>query len=257
MAKATGKEHPEEDLFFPPGAPPPYITSQGAPGSSTNHSDTVISFPEVVVSGPPPPGGDAAAAAAGFHFSDKMIRQGFIRKVYCIIMAQLALTAGVVAWFMFDERVMRAVALCPAVFFGVALSTYLTTALCIMCCEGPRRRVPYNYVFLLLLTLALSAIVGAACALYHVREVSSRPVPSTQHNTTTLQLRVPAAAHARAVRHRGRRVRAVPRARGELPSRPVYTTQHNYTTTTCSCCCSRSRCPPSWAPRARCTTCAR
>lgn len=172
MAKATSKEHPEEDLFFPPGAPPPYITSQHQQGSSVNNSDTVISFPEVVVNNPPgheAPGPDSLVR--NFDFTDKQIRRGFIRKVYCIIMAQLAATAGVVAWFIYDERLMSVVGQNPGVFFGVSLGTYLTTALCLMCCEGPRRRVPYNYLFLLLLTLSLSAIVGVMCSLYDVREV--------------------------------------------------------------------------------------
>ncbi|XP_063363527.1 protein lifeguard 2-like [Cydia amplana] len=209
MAKATSKDHPEEDLFFPPGAPPPYITCQHQRGSSVNNSDTAISFPEVVVNNPP--GRDGLVR--NFDFTDKQIRQGFIRKVYCIIMAQLAVTAGVVAWFMYDQRLMSAVGQNPGVFFGVSLGTYLTTALCIMCCEGPRRRVPYNYLFLLLLTLSLSAIVGVMCSLYDVREVSRLLMSAAR--VRALQLPVPVAADAVAVRHRGRHVLAVRRAGGE------------------------------------------
>ncbi|XP_063623883.1 protein lifeguard 2-like [Cydia splendana] len=215
MAKATSKDHPEEDLFFPPGAPPPYITSQHQQGSSVHNSETVISFPEVVVNEVPgheAPGPDALVR--NFDFTDKQIRQGFIRKVYSIIMAQLAVTAGVVAWFIYDERLMSVVGQNPGVFFGVSLGTYLTTALCLMCCEGPRRRVPYNYLFLLLLTLSLSAIVGVMCSLYHVREVTDSCLLLAR--VRALQLPVPVAAHPVAVRHRGRHVLAVPRAGGEL-----------------------------------------
>ncbi|XP_073946796.1 protein lifeguard 2-like [Choristoneura fumiferana] len=158
MAEAQPK-----DSLYPDQAPPPYITTQ----SGINNSDTVICFPEVIVND----ANGTEPLVKNFSFDDKQIRQGFIRKVYSIILVQLLITAGVIAWFMNDYKLQATVENNMPVFFGVTLTVYFSTAFCVICFEGPRRRVPYNYIFLLLFTLSLAAMVGLITTSFEFQEV--------------------------------------------------------------------------------------
>lgn len=45
--------------------------------------------------------------AFGSSFSEKSIRAGFVRKVYCILLSQLSLTAGIVSVFLFTPAIKR------------------------------------------------------------------------------------------------------------------------------------------------------
>uniref|UniRef100_A0A8C9T9R8 Transmembrane BAX inhibitor motif containing 1 n=1 Tax=Scleropages formosus TaxID=113540 RepID=A0A8C9T9R8_SCLFO len=80
------------------------------------------------------------------------VRHTFLRKVYLILATQLLITLGIVAVF---------------VFVGVLLTTYVA----LLCCEGPRRRYPWNFILLTIFTLALSYMTGTLSSYYDTKAV--------------------------------------------------------------------------------------
>lgn len=93
------------------------------------------------------------------------------RKVYSILMVQLAITAGFVALFVLDESTQKYAARNPGltwVAFGVIIVCMLSMA----CCESVRRQTPMNYIFLFVFTLAMSFVLGVISARYRSYEVS-------------------------------------------------------------------------------------
>lgn len=95
------------------------------------------------------------------NFADEVIRQGFVRKVYGILTAQLLVTVAVAA---------------PITFMGnmwIAQNTWISYAslgmmvacLCVMmCCQDMLRTAPANYIFLFVFSVACGAMVGVASA---------------------------------------------------------------------------------------------
>lgn len=96
----------------------------------------------------------------GFAVS-KEVRHGFIRKVYGILTAQLVLTFGVVMVFTHVDPVKEYAVQNPWMYWLGLVVTF-----CLMlgftCCEGPRRKVPLNYVCLGVFTLAEGRLLSQA-----------------------------------------------------------------------------------------------
>ncbi|XP_010013520.1 PREDICTED: protein lifeguard 3, partial [Nestor notabilis] len=93
-------------------------------------------------------------------------------QVYAIISLQLLVTVGIIAVFTFvpggpgSRRVAwltHIVSLCSAVF----LVTYLVLA----CCQGPRRRFPWNIILLSIFTLAMGLMTGTIASMYQTNAV--------------------------------------------------------------------------------------
>uniref|UniRef100_A0A8C1Y2W6 Protein lifeguard 3-like n=2 Tax=Cyprinus carpio TaxID=7962 RepID=A0A8C1Y2W6_CYPCA len=80
-------------------------------------------------------------------FDDISVRHTFIRKVYLILAAQLLVTATIVAIFTFVEPVGAFVRKNPAIYW-VSYAVYFVTHLVLVCCQGPRRRFPWNLILL-------------------------------------------------------------------------------------------------------------
>jgi len=76
---------------------------------------------------------DPLAGTGGFEFSDKTIRQGFIRKVYSILMLQLLVTFGLIAVFVFHEPT-RKFAQANRWMTYVAMGVTFVTMIAIACC---------------------------------------------------------------------------------------------------------------------------
>jgi len=105
----------------------------------------------------------------GTSFTSQIIRANFIKKVYLIILSQLAITAAFVGVFSQSQAVKEfartplssssrvsnglVMYICGYVFF---LITYLT----IVCCPSVRRKHPVNLVVLGIFTLSFSFMVG-------------------------------------------------------------------------------------------------
>lgn len=103
-------------------------------------------------------------------WDDKAVRHAFIRRVYAIISVQLLVTVGIVAIFTFVTPLRSFVQHNPAVYYasyGVFFVTYIVLA----CCEGPRRRFPWNIILLAIFTLAMSFMTGTIASFYSTQAV--------------------------------------------------------------------------------------
>ncbi|XP_055637503.1 protein lifeguard 2-like [Toxorhynchites rutilus septentrionalis] len=105
-----------------------------------------------------------------FEFDDKTIRRAFIRKVYAILFIQLNITLGAITLFMYCDPIKQWVRAHPHMIW-VALGTSFATLLIIVCCGQVRRKVPMNYIFLLLFTLAMSFVLGVTTASFNLQEI--------------------------------------------------------------------------------------
>jgi FtsH-binding integral membrane protein len=117
---------------------------------------------EVESSNPPLPPKESVAAV------DQQIRSGFVRKVYGILSAQLVLTTLIALpiqlnpeWVITHRSVAQI-----AMFTSIGLVVGVGC-----CCQEVARKYPQNYVFLLLVTVCESVIVGFISAMYTTQSV--------------------------------------------------------------------------------------
>lgn len=106
----------------------------------------------------------------GFDFSDKTIRRGFIRKVYSILMVQLAITMAFIAWFLFHEPTRQFVYRNPALLI-VAIVILIVCMIALACCGEVRRKAPMNFVLLGLFTFAEAFMLSITASRYQSQEV--------------------------------------------------------------------------------------
>ncbi|TGZ66730.1 hypothetical protein CRM22_005169 [Opisthorchis felineus] len=105
-------------------------------------------------------------------FDDVEIRNAFIRKVYLILFAQLTITAGVVALFMFIPEISIFVRRNP-ILFHASLGLFFITYFVLACCPRVRRTFPGNYIALALLTLVMAYFAGVISCNYGTLSVLS------------------------------------------------------------------------------------
>ncbi|XP_066489127.1 protein lifeguard 3-like isoform X2 [Tiliqua scincoides] len=127
---------------------------------------------------PPPYGIDSydsggTEGGGNFHvadWDDKKVRHTFIRKVYSIISVQLLLTVGIIAIFTFVDPVSNFVRRNVAVYYS-SYAVFLVTYLVLVCCEGPRRRFPWNLILLTIFTLAMGFMTGTIASFHSTKAV--------------------------------------------------------------------------------------
>lgn len=118
-------------------------------------------------------GGDEPAMSDSFgtgEWEDKKVRHRFIQKVYTIISIQLLITVAIVAIFTFAEPVKTFVKRNVAVYYA-SYAVFLATYLTLVCCQGPRRRFPWNLILLTIFTFAMSFMTGCIASMYNSRSV--------------------------------------------------------------------------------------
>ncbi|XP_011685608.1 PREDICTED: protein lifeguard 1-like isoform X2 [Wasmannia auropunctata] len=106
----------------------------------------------------------------GFEFSDKTIRNGFIRKVYSILMCQLVITLGMITLFLYHEPSQQWIKNHTEMFW-VAFAVTIVLIICMSCCTNVRRKAPMNFVFLFLFTFAEAFLLSMAASAYDSKEV--------------------------------------------------------------------------------------
>ncbi|XP_017891992.1 protein lifeguard 1 isoform X2 [Ceratina calcarata] len=106
----------------------------------------------------------------GFDFSEKTIRNGFIRKVYSILMCQLSITLGMIALFLYHHPTHKFVMAHPELFWISFIAT-IVMIICMACCTSVRRKAPLNFIFLFLFTIAESFLLATAASTYSSEEV--------------------------------------------------------------------------------------
>jgi len=116
-----------------------------------------------------PPKTGVKLSGFGESFTDAAIRRTFIKKVYAIILTQLAFTAGVIAlfahtpairnWYLSDRQT-------GLTLYIVSYVVFLVTYIMIVCCSSLRRKFPANLITLFVFTCALSFMMGSI-AIFH------------------------------------------------------------------------------------------
>lgn len=109
-------------------------------------------------------------ADSSMSFSDVSIRAGFIRKVYSILLCQLAVTIAFICFFLYCEPVKKYSLSHPGIFYG-ALAVTFVTMIAMACCENVRRTFPTNFIFLCLFTVCEGYLLGAVSSVYSKDEV--------------------------------------------------------------------------------------
>lgn len=93
------------------------------------------------------------------------------RKVYSILMVQLAITGFFITLFVTSKSTSAYFAKNPQYVIIAFVVTFICM-ICMACCEGPRRTAPTNYIFLFVFTLAESFLLGVISAAYKLETVS-------------------------------------------------------------------------------------
>jgi len=124
---------------------------------------------------------EALPVGFGTSFSDKAIRMRFVRKVYSILLIQLAVTTGIVALFILspirglmcaegtsslDQRCVHNGS--AMVLYIVSYVVFIVTYFAIACCERVRKRSPGNIIAISIFTLSLSLLVSTICLFHDV-----------------------------------------------------------------------------------------
>ncbi|NXH26750.1 LFG3 protein, partial [Myiagra hebetior] len=113
--------------------------------------------------------GDGSAFQS-VDWDDRKIRHTFIRKVYAIISLQLLVTAGIISVFTFVHPVRSFVQRNVAIYYA-SYAVFLVTYLVLACCQGPRRRFPWNIILLSIFTLAMGLMTGTIASMYQTKAV--------------------------------------------------------------------------------------
>jgi len=106
----------------------------------------------------------------GFEFNEKTIRNGFIRKVYSILMCQLLITLGMISLFIYHKPTQEWVQRHTEMFW-IAFAMTIVLIICMACCTNVRRKAPMNFIFLFLFTLAEAFLLSVAASTYESKEV--------------------------------------------------------------------------------------
>lgn len=107
-----------------------------------------------------------------FEFSEKSVRLGFIRKVYALLSAQLIITFGIVAIFVWVPEVQTFAATNYALFwsaFGLTIAMVIILAYC----GNFRRKTPYNYIALFIFTICEGYLLGCCSATFDAPDVAA------------------------------------------------------------------------------------
>lgn len=106
----------------------------------------------------------------GFDFNDKSIRNGFIRKVYSILMTQLLITLSLIAIFLYHKPTQKW-AMAHREIFWICFAATIILIICMACCTSVRRKAPMNFIFLFLFTIAEGVLLAMAASTYRSEEV--------------------------------------------------------------------------------------
>ncbi|KAL1516996.1 hypothetical protein ABEB36_000819 [Hypothenemus hampei] len=100
-----------------------------------------------------------------FGFSDKSIRRNFVRKVFAILMVQLAITTGFIALFCFEQHSKSFIQENPLLLLIPVITTFVIIII-LACCSNLRRKTPANYILLIIFTIAEGFLVGTISSFF-------------------------------------------------------------------------------------------
>ncbi|XP_060776425.1 protein lifeguard 1 [Neoarius graeffei] len=103
-------------------------------------------------------------------FSEASIRRGFIRKVYLTLMVQLLITVGIICAFLYWET-LKIWVIRTSWFAYTMMGTTLVLIIVFSCCADVRRKVPLNFFFLGLFTVAEGLLLGSVTVFFNAEAV--------------------------------------------------------------------------------------
>ncbi|NXR25554.1 LFG3 protein, partial [Cinclus mexicanus] len=103
-------------------------------------------------------------------WDDRKVRHAFIRKVYAIISLQLLVTVGIISVFTFVDPVRSFVQRNAAIYY-TSYAVFLVTYLVLACCQGPRRRFPWNIILLSIFVSRLGLVTVFVYSMYNTKAV--------------------------------------------------------------------------------------
>ncbi|KAK2855259.1 hypothetical protein Q7C36_007128 [Tachysurus vachellii] len=103
-------------------------------------------------------------------FSEASVRRGFIRKVYLTLMVQLLITVGIICAFLYWET-LKLWVLRTNWFAYTMMGTTLALVIVLSCCGDVRRKVPFNFIFLGLFTVAEGMLLGSVTVYFNAEAV--------------------------------------------------------------------------------------
>ncbi|XP_050461666.1 protein lifeguard 1-like [Cataglyphis hispanica] len=103
-------------------------------------------------------------------FKEAAIRRSFIRKVFCLLTVQLAFTIFVISIFMFVYEAQKFMILHWYLWI-VAIAFFIVAYCAVSCSVHARRTPPYNYIFLIMLTLGMSYLAAFVSVFYSVEVI--------------------------------------------------------------------------------------
>jgi len=117
-------------------------------------------------------GGGGAFNNGGYSgFSDKAIRRAFIRKVYGVLTAQLLLTFGIIMFFNHAPGMRDYARTQGQWMYWVGFVVTMVCMIAMVCCEGPRRKAPMNYIFLGIFTAAEGFMLGTLTVKFETESI--------------------------------------------------------------------------------------
>uniref|UniRef100_A0A023GM03 Putative n-methyl-d-aspartate receptor glutamate-binding subunit n=1 Tax=Amblyomma triste TaxID=251400 RepID=A0A023GM03_AMBTT len=151
-----------------PAAPPPYTgPGQGYRGPGQDFGKP-LSEPGSTTE---PMERDTEPAIESWSgFSNKEIRRIFVRKVYAILMVQLAITFAFIALFIYEPHVKGFVQTNLGAYIA-AYVAFFVLYLALVCCESLRRSYPTNIILLFVFTLVMSYMVGVISSFHNTETV--------------------------------------------------------------------------------------
>ncbi|XP_072364803.1 protein lifeguard 1-like [Scyliorhinus torazame] len=146
-----------------PRYPPQNYSLQGQPANEPYQAFT--GAPSESLDDAPPEYQDEFANETAQNFAEKVIRRAFIRKVYLTLMVQLLITIGIICMFLYWKTLN--VWARKTYWFTYALFPALFVLIIILsCCDGFRRKTPWNFMLLFLFTIVEGLLLGAVSAVY-------------------------------------------------------------------------------------------
>ncbi|MCI4374184.1 hypothetical protein PGIGA_G00003310 [Pangasianodon gigas] len=103
-------------------------------------------------------------------FSEASVRRGFIRKVYLTLMVQLLITVGIICAFLYWET-LKSWVIRTSWFAYTMMGTTLVLVIVLSCCGDVRRKVPLNFFFLGLFTVAEGMLLGSVTVFFNAEAV--------------------------------------------------------------------------------------
>ncbi|KAH9391574.1 hypothetical protein TYRP_022750 [Tyrophagus putrescentiae] len=102
----------------------------------------------------------ASGGSGSNPFDDAVVRRGFVAKVFGILSMMLAVTFGILLFFMFVKPASDWLLHHMTAVFFLSLAVYIGTAIPLICCPHLGRLVPLNFIVLGIFTLASSFMIA-------------------------------------------------------------------------------------------------